>query len=201
MPPRATSRRPGPAPPQASQLGGGPTGGCVLLLGGLAEGVRRDGQRDTTQLARAEDLDRLVAADRTGLGEFRRADLAAVGEQLGEPVQVHDLEDDLVLVLEALELRQTHVQRHLAALERRGDVLTGAGALGTAAGGLALGALTATHTGLGGLGSGRRAQVVNLDRHYSTSSTLTRWFTVKIMPRISGRSCLTTTSLNRLSTS
>src|SRR6266571_4295090 len=36
---------------------------------------------------------------------------------------------------------------------------------------------------------------------YSTSSTFTRWFTVKIMPRISGRSSFTTTSLIRLSPS
>src|SRR5262249_42469908 len=67
----------------------------------------------------------------------------------------------------------------------------------TAAGRLALGALTATHPGLGGLGPRRRPQVVDLDRHYSTSSTFTRWFTVKIMPRISGRSSFTTTSLIR----
>ena len=45
------------------------------------------------------------------------------------------------------------------------------------------------------------AQVVNLDRHYSTSSTVTRWLTAKIMPRISGRSSLTTTSLIRFSPS
>src|SRR3712207_3759683 len=46
-----------------------------------------------------------------------------------------------------------------------------------------------------------RAEVVDLDRHYSTSSTFTRWLTAKIMPRISGRSSLTTTSLIRFSPS
>src|SRR5204863_2451067 len=93
--------------------------------------------------------------------------------------------------------RQPHVDRHLAALERRRHVLARLRALGTAARGLALGALTATHPGLVLLGAGRWAQVVDLDRHYSTSSTFTRWFTVKIMPRISGRSSFTTTSLIR----
>ena len=78
---------------------------------------------------------------------------AAVREQLGEPVQVDDLEHDLELVLEALELRQAHVDGHLPTLERRRDVLAGLGALGTATGGLALGALTATHAGLRGLGT------------------------------------------------
>src|SRR4029079_12408510 len=104
----------------------------------------------------------------------------------------------LVVVLEALELRQAHVDGHLPTLERRRDVLTGLRALGAAARRLALGALTATHTGLRGLGARRGTQVVNLDRHYSTSSTCTRWLTLKIMPRISGRSSFTTTSLIRL---
>src|SRR4051794_6172937 len=183
--------------PRALQLGDGTTGGRDLLLGRLAERVRRDGQRHPAQLAGAQDLDRLAAPDRAGLGELQRTDLAAVREQLGEPIQVHDLEDDLVAVLEALQLRQAHVDGHLPTLERRRDVLPGLGTLGTPTGGLALRALTATHAGLRCLGAGRRAEVVDLDRHYSTSSTVTRWFTAKIMPRISGRSSLTTTSLIR----
>src|SRR6185295_17514129 len=113
------------------------------------------------------------------------------------PVQVDHLEGDLEPVAEALELRQPHVDGHLPALEGRRHVLAGLRPLRTAAGSLALRALTATHAGLRGLGTGRRAEVVDLDRHYSTSSTFTRWFTAKIMPRISGRSSLTTTSLIR----
>src|ERR1041384_5010316 len=90
---------PGAAPPQASQLGGGTTGGCDLFLGRLAEGVRRNGQRHATQLTGAEHLDQLALTNHTGLGQLDRTDLAAVGEQLGETVQVDDLEDDLVAVL------------------------------------------------------------------------------------------------------
>src|SRR5690606_24568505 len=82
-----------------------------------------------------------------------------------QPVQGHDLVLDLELVLEALELGQPHVDRHLPALERRRDGLARLGALGAAAGGLALGALAATHAGLLGLGPWRRAQVMDLDRH------------------------------------
>src|SRR5262249_17457399 len=70
--------------------------------------------------------------------------------------------------------------------------------LGTPTRGLALRALTATDARFRGLRARSRTQVVDLDSHYSTSSNVTRWFTVKIMPRISGRSSLTTTSLIRL---
>src|SRR5699024_10286897 len=88
-------------------------------------------------------------------------------------------------------------------------LVTGLGALGAATGGLALRALTATHAGTRGLGAGRRAQVVHLQgagallrrdvslavsHDQSTSSTVTRWSTVLTIPRISGRSSLTTTS-------
>src|SRR5699024_5844302 len=66
-------------------------------------------------------------------------------------------------------------------------------ALGAAAGRLAaLAALTATDAGLGRLGPRRRAQVVDLDRHCDTSSTVTRWRTVRIMPRICGVSSRST---------
>ena len=44
-------------------------------------------------------------------------DVAALGEQLAEPVEVDDLVLDAERVLEALQLRQPHVHRHLAALE------------------------------------------------------------------------------------
>src|SRR5205814_403271 len=118
-----------------------------------------------TEVTIAEGLDELTVADRAGLHQFGRADVAAVREQFGQPVQVDHLERDLEVVAEALHLRQAHVDGHLPTLERRRDVLAGLRALRPAAGGLALGTLTATHPGLLGLGSGRRAQMVHLDRH------------------------------------
>src|SRR5206468_3976172 len=146
-----------------------------LFPSAAAELVCGDADLDG-QLSVAEHFDQRVLAYRTGRHQLVDTDIAALGEQL---VDVADV-DDLVLraepVAEALELRQPHVDRHLAALERRRDVLAGLGALRTATGGLALGTLTATHSGLRGLRAGRRLQVVKLDwSHFvSTASTLTR---------------------------
>src|SRR3954466_8825756 len=100
-----------------------------------------------------------------GGGEAVGGEGAAVREQRRDPVQVDDLEDDLVAVLEAGQLGQPHVQRRLAALEARGHVAARAGALGAATGRLALGALTATHAGLRGVGALGRTQVVDLESH------------------------------------
>src|SRR5688572_4471020 len=112
-------------------------------------------------------------ADRALGDELVDGDAATLMEQLTDPVEV----DDLVLlaegVLEPLQLGQAHVQGQLAALEVRRDVVAGLGTLGAATGGLALGSLTATHAGLGGLGARGRAQVVQLERHLDSSSPIT----------------------------
>src|SRR3954468_23189418 len=143
-------------------LDGGAAGSGDLLPGGRREGVRLDLQRDR-QVAVAEHLHRVPAPDRTGLDQGVDVDSPAVREQLGQLGEV----DDLVLgaegVREALELRDPHVQRHLATFEATRDLLAGPGALGTATGRLALGALTTTDAGLGLLGPRRRAQVVDLE--------------------------------------
>src|SRR5699024_9860997 len=93
----------------------------------------------------------------------------------------------------------------LAALEAGGHLVAGLGALGAATGGLALGSLTTADAGARGLRPRRGAQVVELQRALvglthvqSTSSNVTRWVTVRIMPRISGRSSFTTESPMRL---
>src|SRR4029079_4952149 len=174
----------------------GAAGSGDLVLGAGRERVRADLQLHAG-LARAEDLDELTLADGALGHQGLDGDLAAVREQLGQPVQVDHLVLGAERVLEAPQLRQPHVQGHLTALEPGRDLVAGLGALGPATCGLALRALTATDPGPRGLGPGSRPQVVDLEwvvRHQSTSSTVTRCDTVLTMPRISGRSSLTTTS-------
>src|SRR3954469_271682 len=172
LPSRGGPRKPNPAGThvphgERSSDRGSSAGGLDLLLGRGGERLDRHVDLDG-DVALAEDLDRLAVADRTLGHEPVDGDLATLGEQLPEPVEVHDLELDPERVLEALELGQPHVDRHLPTLEGRGHLVAGLGALGAAAGGLALGGLTATHAGLGGLGTRSRAQVVELESHLSS---------------------------------
>src|SRR5262245_408988 len=143
-----------------------------------------------------QDLDRLLRPNRTLGGQRLDGHLTAVRVELGQPVQVDDLETRLERAVEAPHLGQPHVDRQLAALEARRNLVAGLRALGAATGGFASPAtLAATDSNLGGLRAGRRTQMMQLERHLqSTSSTTTRWGTVAIMPRISGRSSFTTTS-------
>src|SRR5690606_40539528 len=103
-------------------------------------------------------------ADST-LGDQRLdGDVATLGEQLTQPVQVDDLVGRLEQrVGEALQLRQTPLQRHLATLEAGVDRGAGVRALGAATGGLALRRLAAALTGLRLVGTGGRTQVVDLE--------------------------------------
>src|SRR4029079_11071083 len=102
--------------------------------------------------------------------------------------------------VQAQKLGKPHVQRHLATLEALRNLVARLRTLGTAASSLALAALTTTNAGLGGLGPGGRARVVNLQggrfisHDQSTSSTATRCLTVTVIPRISGRSSWTAVS-------
>src|SRR6476469_10979526 len=161
--PGGASRAPGGPP--ASDAGGAAPGRADLLGGGCGERVRLDVDLHATELAGAENLDRLTAADRAGLDEAVGVHRPALREQRGDPVEVDDLEHDLVVVLEARELGQAHVQRRLPALEPGRGVATCPGALGTATRGLALGALTTTDSRLRGVGAGGRTQVVDLQSH------------------------------------
>src|SRR5450756_2088910 len=173
--------------------GGRAAGGRDLLPGRAGERVYPQLQPHVTELAGAQDLHRGTPAN---------AAHATGREQLGQPVEVDHLVFGAKPVRKPLQLGQPHVQRHLAALEAVGDVLAGAGALGAAAGSLALGALAAPDPGLRRMRAGSRPQMVDLKRHdQSTSSNVTRCLTVAIMPRISGRSSLTTVCEIRLSPS
>ena len=94
-------------------------------------------------------------------------------------------------VVEALELRDPHVQRHLAALEADRDGAAGLLALGAAAGGLAALAADAAADAASALGSSpARASDRGLFMTHllDVASTVTRCGTRAIMPRISGRS-------------
>src|SRR5450759_981418 len=182
-----------------SEDGGGATGGLDLFLGSRRELVRRDTHLDG-DLAGAQHLDELAIADGALGHQILDRHVAALREQHRDAVKVDDLVLGAERVLEATELGKPHVHRHLPALEALGNLVARLRALGTAASGLSLAALTTTHTSLGGLGTGSGAKVVNLQRGrffghvQSTSSTATRCLTVLTIPRISGRSSLTTTS-------
>src|SRR6478609_5841309 len=180
-----------------------------LLLGAGGERVGRDidGHRDLTA---AEHLHELPVADRALGDQVLDAHVATLRVVRVEPLEVHDLVLGLERVLEAAKLREPHVQRGGTTLEALRHLVPGLGALGTTTGGLATApALTTTHADLGGLRTRRGAQVVHLQcsgtlgclgslrgvsHVHSTSSTATRWVTVLTIPRISGRSSLTTTS-------
>src|SRR5690606_3276271 len=160
---------------------------------GLDLGLR--GGRDLVDLhvqghgdvAIAEDLDQGILPHEALGHEDVRRDVAALGEDLRDLVQVHDLVLGAERVLEAAKLRCAHVQRHLATLEADAHGVASARSLRTATSRLALRALTATLAGLRGVGAGDRAQVVSLEHagalvvlsHQSISSTFTRRATAR----------------------
>src|SRR5690606_24481161 len=149
----------------------GPARSHDLLLGRTRDLVDRDRELhgDVTV---SENLDLLVLANGTLGDEVTDRDVTALGVQLGELLQVHDLVLDAERVLEAAELRGAHVQRHLPALEPDAHRVACPGALGTATGSLALGALTATDTSLRGVGAGDRTQVVDLEHAWARHGCL-----------------------------
>src|SRR4051812_44218722 len=157
-----------------SDTGGAAPGRTDLLGRGAGERVRVHVDLDAAEVAGAEHLDRLTAPDGTGLGQTVRVDRTTLREERRDPVEVDDLEHDLVVVLEARELGQPHVQRGLPTLEPGGRVAARTGALGAATGALALGALTAADASLGGMGARGRTQVMNLQSHNESFLRLPR---------------------------
>src|SRR6478609_4087782 len=132
-----------------------------LLLGRTRDLVDRDGELHG-DVAVAQNLDLLVLPNRTLGDQVADGDVATLGVELRELLQVHDLVLDAERVLEPAQLRGAHVQRHLPTLEADAHGVARLGALGSATRGLTLRALTATHTGLRGVGAGDRTQVVHL---------------------------------------
>src|SRR5215213_1578849 len=164
----------------------------------LRERVRSDCQR-LGELAPTEDLHQAALGHEAVRAQNAGVDLVA-GVERFQGVEVHHDVLDAERVLEALGLRRTAVQRRLATLEPGRDVVAGALALGTPAGGLAaLAGDAAADATPRGLGPGRRLQIVDL--HALTSSTVTRCGTRAIIPRISGRSGSSTVWLIRFSPS
>src|SRR5580704_3068934 len=202
---------------RSAKLGDRTAGLFDLLDGGGRERVRGHAERDR-ELTGAQHLDQLAGPGRAPGHHVLRGHVAALRVQLGQPAGVHHLVGGAEPgVGEALQLRHPAVQRHLAALEAEGNLGARLGALGAAARGLPLGRLAAADPRLGLVRTRRRPQVMQLEpapgRRFlrqlesglrgrlfdvghcrqSTSSTVTRWRTVLIMPRNSGRSGLTTT--------
>src|SRR5829696_1857532 len=171
-PPRDTARASRGS--TASDTGGAAPGRADLLGCGRGERVGLDVDLHAAELAGAQDLDGLVATHGAGLGQRVRVHPTALREQGRDPVEVDDLEDDLVRALETGELGQPHVQRGLPTLEPGVRVATRAGALGAATGRLALGALAAADSRLGGVGARGGTQVVDLQSHSESFLRLLR---------------------------
>src|SRR5918999_5379657 len=151
----------------------GPARGLDLLAGRLREAVGVHGER-LAQVALAEHLDGHVAArGEPGLAQRVRGDLGARVEARLEVPQVHRLgagtellERHRLLHGRAAQLAHPHVERVLAALEAHAPLVAraGAGALVTAAGGLAhAGALAAADPLALLARAGRRLQRVEAD--------------------------------------
>src|SRR6202035_2836966 len=150
-------------------------------------------------LAASEDLDEAAFGDEPTVPQRRGVDGRA-GLESCERVEVHDRVLDSERVLEAFRLRRAPGDGCLAALEAGRDGATRALALRAAARGLAALAGDASSDAVrGALRAGGWFQVVDLDRHQVTSSTVTRWGTRSTMPRISGRSGCSTVWLIRRS--
>src|SRR5438876_6268286 len=155
------------------------------MLGGLGEGVGLD-PHGTGELAAAQHLDQALLGDQALGAQALGRDLVAL-ERL-EGIEVDDGVLDPEGVLEALELRDPPGQRHLTALEAGRHRVACALALHAPPRGLA--PLAGDPPAHPPLGTGRprgRAQIMDLHEP-STSSTWTRWGTLAIMPRTSGRS-------------
>src|SRR4029453_18987093 len=135
--------------------------GDDLLLGGAGDLVDRDVELHL-DVDVAEHLAALVLADGPLVDEVGDGDVAALRVELGELLQVDHLVLDTERVLEAAQLRRTHVVRKLATLETGADVVAGLRTLGAATGGLALRPLTASDAGLVLLGPRRGAEGVHL---------------------------------------
>src|SRR5690606_38314170 len=116
-------------------------------------------------------LDELALADRTLRHEVLDRDRSTLRVELGQAVEVHDLVLGTERVLEAAQLGQAHVERHLATLERRRHLVARLRALRAATRRLTLRRLTTTHTGLRGVRARGGTQVVHLEQ---TASTLRR---------------------------
>src|SRR3954453_22194998 len=173
---------------------GGASGVLDLAACGLGERLRTHRELGG-ELPSRKHLDGSPLADEPGCEHAGRVRRSA-RERRREPVDVHDRVLDAVGVVEALELRDPADQRDLPALETELGVVPREIALRPAAGGLALTGCLAAADAFARL---RRAlggpQVMEL--HPDPSSTSTRWRTFSIMPRISGRSSLTTESFIR----
>ena len=136
--PRPAARRPRPRHRQSSVAD--PPAAAIFSRAVSENALRGDLELDAAQVPVAEHLDRLrPCGPRRPRPARRRRPCRPRGNSSASRADVDDLELDPEAVLEALELRQPHVDRQLAALEAGRHLVAGLGALGAATGGLALG--------------------------------------------------------------
>src|SRR5690606_1525422 len=151
------------------------TSGLDLLLRGLGERVNGEFELHPADVSVAKHLHKFTLVDDATGDELVLADLATLREHAGQIAHVHSLVLGTEAVVETTQLRKPHVDGHLPTLKADRYVLPSLSALRTAVRRLtALGSLTATNADLLPFGTRRRLQVVDLDGHYLTSSTVTR---------------------------
>ena len=132
---------------------GGPPAAAILSLRGSRERVRADLQRDR-DVAVAEHLDGLALADRArGDQRRRRRPSPPSGNSAASSARLTTWYSTRNGFLKPLSLGSRMCSGICPPSKRGRDLVAGLGALGAATGGLALGALTATDAGLGGLGA------------------------------------------------
>src|SRR5690606_15710845 len=141
----------------------------------------------------AKHLHKFTLVDDATGNELVLADLATLREHAGQIAHVHRLVLGTEAVVETTQLRKPHVDGHLPTLKADRYVLPSLSALRTAARRLtALGSRTATNADRLAFGTRRRLQVVDLEGHYLTASTVTRCRTACGRPRTRGVSSRTT---------
>src|SRR5699024_6178236 len=147
-----------------SPLGDRPSGGFDLATGRTAELIGRHIHGDV-DLTIAQYLHRLAGAHRAAFDEPVDVNTSAVGIQSADPLDIDDLVFLAERVLETLEFRQPHVDRHLAAFEAGRYLIARPCTFGSPSRGLAFRGLSSSDARFFRLRAGRGTQMMHFECH------------------------------------